>query len=211
MDKIDSIDDLFVHELQDLYSAESQLVEALPLMAAAATAPELRIGFEKHLDETRAQLQRIEQVLTMLDEQTDDTVCAGMQGLIEEGKSIMQSVERGAVLDGALIDAARKVEHYEITAYRGAMSKAHELGYDDIGELLQANLQEEELADHKLQTLAEATMPSAPPWRPCPAMTSQSWAEHASWSKKVLREDAKNAKHESSRNLQKDKQVWRMS
>ena len=103
MDKIDSIDDLFVHELQDLYSAESQLVEALPLMAAAATAPELRIGFEKHLDETRAQLQRIEQVLTMLDEQTDDTICAGMQGLIEEGKSIMQSVERGAVLDGAVM------------------------------------------------------------------------------------------------------------
>lgn len=163
MDKIDSIDDLFVHELQDLYSAESQLVEALPLMAAGATAPELRIGFEKHLDETRAQLQRIEQVLTMLDEQTDDTICAGMQGLIEEGKSIMQSVERGAVLDGALIDAARKVEHYEITAYRGAMSKAHELGYDDIGELLQANLQEEELADHKLQTLAEAMMPYSGP------------------------------------------------
>jgi ferritin-like metal-binding protein YciE len=75
----------------------------------------------------------------------------------------MQSVERGAVLDGALIDAARKVEHYEITAYRGAMSKAHELGHDAVAELLEANLQEEELTDHKLQTLAESMMPYSGP------------------------------------------------
>jgi ferritin-like metal-binding protein YciE len=163
MDKIDSIDELLIHELKDLYSAEAQLVEALPAMAAAATAPELRQGFEQHLEQTRAHMQRIEQVLTMLDEQTDNTVCAGMQGLIEEGESIIRSVERGAVLDGALIDAGRKVEHYEIAAYRGAMSKAHELGHTEIAERLQANLQEEELADHKLQTLAQSMMPYSGP------------------------------------------------
>ncbi len=163
MDKIDSVDELLVHELKDMYSAETQLVEALPAMAAAATAPELRQGFEKHLEQTRAHMQRVEQALTILGEQTDNTVCDGMKGLIEEGKSIMQSVERGAVLDGALIDAARKVEHYEITAYRGAMSKAHELGHDEVAELLEANLQEEELTDHQLQTLAEAMMPYSGP------------------------------------------------
>ena len=156
MDKIDSIDDLLIHELQDLRSAEEQLIDALPAMAAAATAPELRQGFEHHLEETRAHLQRLEQALSVLDEQSDDTTCDGMKGLIEEGKSIIQSVERGAVLDGALIDAARKVEQYEITAYRGAMSKAHELGHDAVAELLEATLQEEELSDHKLQTLAQS-------------------------------------------------------
>ena len=163
MDKIDTVDDLLVHELQDLYSAETQLVEALPVMAAAATAPELRQGFEKHLEQTRAHMQRVEQALTILGEQTDNTLCAGMQGLIEEGNSIIHSVERGAVLDGALIDAGRKVEHYEITAYRGAMSKAHELGHEEVAELLQANLQEEELTDDELQKLAESMMPYSGP------------------------------------------------
>jgi ferritin-like metal-binding protein YciE len=163
MDKITSVDDLFIHELQDLRSAEEQLIDALPAMAAAATAPELRLGFEQHLEETRAHLQRLEQALSILDEQSDNTTCDGMKGLIEEGKSIMQSVERGAVLDGALIDAARKVEHYEITAYRGAMSKAHELGHDEVAEVLAATLQEEELTDHKLQTLAEYMMPYSGP------------------------------------------------
>ena len=163
MDKIDSVDDLLVHELKDLYSAEAQLVEALPEMAAAATAPELRQGFETHLEQTRAHMQRLEQALTILDEQTDNTVCAGMEGLIEEGQSMIHSVERGAVLDGALIDAGRKVEHYEITAYRGAISKAHELGHEEVAELLGLNLQEEELTDHQLQTLAEGMMPYSGP------------------------------------------------
>lgn len=163
MDKIDSIDDLLIHELQDLHSAEEQLIDALPAMAQAATAPELRQGFEHHLEETRAHLQRLEQALSVLDVQSDGTTCEGMKGLIEEGKSIIHSVERGAVLDGALIDAARKVEHYEITAYRGVMSKAHELGHDAVAELLEATLQEEELADHKLQTLAQSMMPYSGP------------------------------------------------
>ncbi len=163
MDKIDSVDDLLIHELHDLYSAETQLTEALPNMADAATAPELRQGFEKHLEQTRAHMQRLEQALAILDEQTDNTVCAGMQGLIEEGDSLIHSVERGAVLDGALIDAARKVEHYEITAYRGAISKAHELGHEEVAELLGLTLQEEELTDHELQTLAEGMMPYSGP------------------------------------------------
>lgn len=163
MERIDSVDELFLHELQDLYSAEQQLTRALPLMAASAQAAELRQGFEAHLEETRTQLQRVEQALKMVGERPNGETCQGMRGLIEEGQKLMKTVERGAVLDSALIDAGRKVEHYEITAYRAAVAKAHELGHTTVANLLETNLQEEELADQKLQLLAEAMMPYSGP------------------------------------------------
>jgi len=159
MTHIKSVDDLFVHELQDLYSAESQLVTALPMMATAATAPELRQGFEKHLQETRTQLQRVDQALLTMGHKPNNETCKGMHGLIEEGSDLMKHVERGPVLDAALIDAGRKVEHYEITAYRGALAKAHELGQPAVASLLEMNLQEEELTDHRLQQLSQGMMP----------------------------------------------------
>ncbi len=163
MDQIATVDDLFIHELQDLASAEEQLIAALPQMAAAATAPELRQGFTDHLAQTRTHLLRVEQALGALNEHRNGDVCHGIEGLIAEGKKLIKTVEPGAVLDSALIDAARKVEHYEITAYRGAVSKAHELGHDLVADLLGANLQDEELTDHRLQQLAEGMMPYSGP------------------------------------------------
>lgn len=163
MTHIKSVDDLFVHELQDLYSAESQLVTALPLMAAAATAPELRQGFEKHLEETRTQLQRVDQALVTVGHKPSNETCKGIHGLIEEGSDLLKHVERGPVLDAALIDAGRKVEHYEIVAYRGALARAHDLGQSAVASLLEMNLQEEELTDHRLQQLSQGMMPFSGP------------------------------------------------
>jgi len=163
MERIETVDKLFVHELNDLRSAEEQLVGALPLMAASASAPELRQAFEKHLEQTRTQLQRVEEALRLMQERPNGDTCDGMKGLIGEGQKMMDAVTRGAVLDSALIDAGRKVEHYEITAYRSAVSRAHELGHDVVAALLETNLQEEELADDRLQQLAQGMMPYSGP------------------------------------------------
>lgn len=162
-EKISTVDELFVHELQDLYSAEEQLVQALTKMASAADTPELRSGFAHHLEQTRHQLRRVEQALNEVGEKPDGTVCQGIQGLIAEGESLMAATYFGPVLDSALIDAARKVEHYEITTYRAAIAKAHDLGFNDAAALLEMNLQEEELTDHRLQQLAQGMMPYSGP------------------------------------------------
>ena len=162
-EKISTVDELFVHELQDLYSAEEQLVQALTKMASAADTPELRSGFAHHLEQTRHQLRRVEQALNEVGEKPDGTVCQGIQGLITEGESLMAATYFGPVLDSALIDAARKVEHYEITTYRAAIAKAHDLGFNDAAALLEMNLQEEELTDHRLQQLAQGMMPYSGP------------------------------------------------
>jgi ferritin-like metal-binding protein YciE len=162
-EKIDSVDELFVHELQDLYSAEEQLLSALTKMAAAADAPELRGSFARHLEQTRQHLRRVEHALTKMGLTPNGVVCRGMEGLIAEGDSLMGDTEYGPVLDGALIDTARKVERYEINAYRSAISKAHELGFTEVASLLDINLQEEELTDFRLQQLAEGLMPYSGP------------------------------------------------
>lgn len=162
-EKITTVDDLFVHDLQDLFSAEDQLVEALRKMAAAADAPELRAAFARHLEQTNQHQRRIEQALAEAGESPSGDVCEGIRGLIAEGAEMMEKTQPGPVLDAALIDAARKVEHYEITAYRGAISKAHELGFEGIASLLETNLQEEELADYRLQQMAEGMMPYSGP------------------------------------------------
>ena len=163
MAQIETVDKLFIHELNDLRSAEEQLAKALPLMAASATAVELRQGFEMHLEQTRVQLRRVEEALKLLDERPNGDICEGMKGLIEEAQKVMKSVEKGAVLDSALLDAGRKVEHYEITSYRSAVSKAHELGHEVVAGLLEVNLQEEELADYRLQQIAQGMMPFSGP------------------------------------------------
>lgn len=163
MEKIDSIDELFIHELHDLYSAEEQLLPALTKMAAAADAPELRGSFARHLEQTRQHLRRVEQAISTLGYKPNGIVCRGMEGLIAESEELMGETEYGPVLDGALIDAARKVEHYEITAYRSAVSKAQELGFTEVASLLDINLQEEELTDFRLQQLAEGMMPYSGP------------------------------------------------
>lgn len=162
-EKIDTVDALFVHELHDLCSAEEQLVSALTKMAVAADAPELRAGLARHLEQTRRQLRRVEQALSELGEAPNGETCHGIAGLIAEAESLMSATSFGPVLDSALIDAARKVEQYEISAYRTAIARAYELGFAEIASLLEWNLQEEELTDYRLQQLAEGMMPYSGP------------------------------------------------
>lgn len=163
MEQIETIDTLFIHALQDLYSAEEQLVAALTRMAVAADAPELRSGLARHLEQTRQQQRRVEQALFEVGEQPNGEVCRGIEGLVAEAEQLLASTTFGPVLDSALIDAARKVEQYEITSYRAAIAKAYELGFTEVASLLELNLQEEELTDYRLQQLAEGMTPFSGP------------------------------------------------
>src|SRR6185503_5824691 len=115
--KLTTLEDLFHHELKDLYSAENQLVKALPKMAKAATSEELREGFEEHLEQTKGQVQRLETIFQSLNESPKGKKCMGMEGLVKEGSEVMEQELEDAVLDAALIGAAQRVEHYEIAAY----------------------------------------------------------------------------------------------
>ena len=149
-----SLQDLFVEELKDLYSAEKQLVKALPEMAKAASAPELRAAFEEHLAVTRGQVVRLDQVFEELGIVRKAKKCRAMEGLIEEGEELMKEDMRPAILDAALIVAAQKVEHYEIAGYGSARTFARLLGATRAAELLQLTLDEEGEADKKLTGLA---------------------------------------------------------
>lgn len=146
--------DLFVQELRDIYHAEKQLVKALPKMAKAASATNLRQAFEQHLEQTRNQVQRLEQVFDQLDVRVRGRTCEAMEGLIEEAKEIMDEVKQPAVLDAALIAAAQKVEHYEIATYGSLVTYAESLGNKQAAELLAQTLAEEKQTDEKLTQLA---------------------------------------------------------
>ena len=147
--------DLFVDELKDLYNAENQLIKALPRMAKAASTPELKRAFEKHLGETRRQAQRLEQIGRALDVKVTGRKCKGMEGLIAEGKELLQEDLEENALDAGLIGAAQKVEHYEIAAYGTARTHAQLLGHDRVARLLQQTLDEEGETDKKLTAIAE--------------------------------------------------------
>jgi ferritin-like metal-binding protein YciE len=154
--KMQTLEDLFHHELKDIYSAEKQLTKALPKMAKAATHEELRAAFEEHLEVTETQLERIEGILDQLGVNARGAKCPAMEGLIEEGKELLEMDAEPDVLDAALICAAQRVEHYEIAAYGCARTFAQQLGYDDIAEVLQTTLEEEAEADEKLTQIAES-------------------------------------------------------
>jgi len=145
---------LYIDELKDLYSAENQLVKALPKMAKAASSDELREGFEKHLEQTKGHVQRLEKIFEALGENPKGKKCKGMEGLIEEGSEAMQEDYEGSVLDAALIGAAQRVEHYEIAGYGTVRSMAETLAEDDHVSLLEETLQEEKETDEKLTELA---------------------------------------------------------
>jgi ferritin-like metal-binding protein YciE len=148
--------ELYVEELRDIYSAESQLVKALPKMAKAATSEELRSGFEEHLEQTKGHVQRLEQIFTELDEKATGKKCKGMEGLIEEGKEMIEDDDLEAeVLDAGLISAAQRVEHYEIAAYGCVRNYANILGEKEAVSLLEKTLSEEKETDEKLTALAE--------------------------------------------------------
>jgi ferritin-like metal-binding protein YciE len=150
------LEELLEDELKDLYSAENMLVKALPKMAKASGSPELRRGFERHLEETKRQVERLNQIGQDLDVKLTGKKCKGMEGLIEEGKELMEEDLDADTLDAGLIGAAQKVEHYEIAAYGTARTHASLLGHNKVAKLLQQSLDEEAATDKKLTALAES-------------------------------------------------------
>lgn len=152
----DSLRQLYVNELKDLYSAETQLVKALPKMAKASSNPQLRQGFEEHLRQTSEQVSRLEQIFEMLDEKPTGKKCLGMEGLVKEGAETMQEDYSDAVMDAAIIGAAQRVEHYEIAAYGTVREFAQLLEKSDHVSLLEQTLEEEKQTDEKLTQLAES-------------------------------------------------------
>ena len=151
---VKTIRELFVDELRDIYHAEKQLVKALPKMAKAAAHPELKAAFISHLEETKGQVERLDQVFELLDVGKRAKPCAAMEGLLEEVASMMEEVEGPQVLDVGLIVGAQKVEHYEIAAYGALVALGSQLGHADAAELLGHTLAEEKAADSKLNELA---------------------------------------------------------
>ncbi len=156
MATIKTFDDLFLNELRDIYSAEKQLIKALPKMAKAANSDKLRAGFEEHLAQTQIHAERLESILNELGKTTRGEKCAAMEGLIEEGKKAIEEIEDPMVLDAALIGAAQRVEHYEMAAYGTAATFAKLLGNKSAEKLLRQTLSEEKATDEKLTKLAES-------------------------------------------------------
>ncbi|MEO8355324.1 MAG: ferritin-like domain-containing protein [Chloroflexota bacterium] len=153
--KIKTLEDLLKDELKDLYSAENQLVKALPKMAKTAESKELRAAFEEHLKQTKNQVVRLERVCKDLGVSPKGKKCVGMQGLIEEGKEIMTEAEEVGPMEAGMIGAAQKVEHYEIAAYGTAIAHARQLGFNNVASVLEKTLEEEKLTDEKLSKLAQ--------------------------------------------------------
>jgi ferritin-like metal-binding protein YciE len=155
---IKTMDDLFVHQLQDIYYAEKQLVKALPKMADKATDPMLKQGFMTHLEETRCHVKRLEQVFEMHGAKAKAVDCPAIDGIIEEAEETAGEVEDKTVLDAALINAAQAAEHYEIVRYGSLVAWAKRLGRNDCAAVLQKTLDEEKATDKKLTTLAEGSI-----------------------------------------------------
>lgn len=152
---IKTIEDLFIHELSDIYSAEKQLTKALPRLSRASSSPELADAFESHLEETQGQVERIDEVVELLGIRLKRIKCAAMEGLVEEGKEVIDEIDKGPLRDVALIGGGNRVEHYEIAGYGTLIALAKQLGYTKAVPLLAATLQEEKAADEKLTLLAE--------------------------------------------------------
>jgi ferritin-like metal-binding protein YciE len=152
---IKTLDDLFVHQLQDIYYAEKQIVSALPKMIDKATAPELKQGLQSHLTETEEHVRRLEQVFEMHGAEIKTTKCPAINGIIEEANEVSGEVEDKQVLDAAIVASAQAVEHYEMTRYGTLIAWAKQLGRADCASVLEKTLNEEKAADRKLTTLAE--------------------------------------------------------
>ena len=156
--KLNTLEQLYLSELRDLYSAENQLLKALPKMAKGATSPELKDAFEKHLEQTKVHVLRLEELFGQLDESPKGKTCHGMKGLIEEGSEILKEDGEGSVLDAGIIVAAQKVEHYEIASYGSVRTFANLLGKDEEAKLLQSTLDEESETNEILDRLAESVV-----------------------------------------------------
>ncbi|MBV9786108.1 MAG: ferritin-like domain-containing protein [Acidisphaera sp.] len=153
---IKTLEDLFIHTLQDIYYAENQIVKNLPTMIEKASNQDLRSAFQHHLTETEGHVRRLEQVFQTLGKPVQGTDCAAMDGILSEAKEIISDCEDGQVLDAAMLSAAQAVEHYEMTRYGTLIAFAKQLGRNEGISLLQQTLEEEKAADQKLTTIAES-------------------------------------------------------
>lgn len=156
--KIQTLHDALVHDLQDLYSAETQLIKALPKMAKSSSHEELSAAFEEHLEETRGHVERLEKALKLLEAGPGREKCKAMEGLIAEGKKVLEEDAAEEVRDALIISVAQKIEHYEIAGYGTARTFAQLLGEDKVADLLEDTLDEESQADEKLTEIAESTV-----------------------------------------------------
>jgi ferritin-like metal-binding protein YciE len=155
---IETLDDLFVHQLQDIYYAEKKITTALPKMIEKATDPQLKQGFQTHLAETKKQIERLEKVFQMHGKTPKAVTCPAIDGIIAEADEVSGEVKDKQVLDAALIASAQAVEHYEITRYGTLIAWAKQLGRNDCASVLEETLQEEKATDHKLTTMAESVI-----------------------------------------------------
>lgn len=154
--KIETMEDLFLEQVEDLYDAEKRLVKALPKMAEASTSQTLRRAFESHLMETEGHVSRLENIFRILGQDPKSHTCDAMKGLISEGEDVVSDIDQSSLRDAGLIAAANRVEHYEIAAYGSARTFADILGLTEAALLLEQTLQEEKKADQKLTQLAES-------------------------------------------------------
>ncbi len=174
----ETMQDLLVQEMQDLYDAEKQLVKALPKMVKAASSEELSQAFGAHLEQTKGHVERMERAFEMLKQKPKSKTCAAMKGLISEAQERIEANEDGALADSAMICAAQKVEHYEIAGYGTLKAWADELGLEDVAALLQETLQEEKEADHKLTDIGVKVVAEATNEEPEPASTRSPRSSH---------------------------------
>jgi ferritin-like metal-binding protein YciE len=156
--KLDSLRNLYIEELRDLYSAEKQLVQALPKMAKGASSQQLQKAFQDHLKQTEGHVQRLEQIFEKMDVSSRGKKCKGMEGLVEEGAEMLEEEGEPSVIDAGLIGAAQRVEHYEIAGYGTARTLAEHLGETEAARMLQMTLDEEGEADKLLTRIAEQTV-----------------------------------------------------
>lgn len=190
--KLASLDKLLEDQLKDLYSAENQLLKALPKMAKAASSESLRQAFETHLEETQGQIERLEKIgKTLGIAKLSGKKCKAMAGLIEEGKEVLEADGPEGIIDAALIIAAQRVEHYEISGYGSARTLAEHLGHDEVAGLLQETLDEESATDEKLTTLSvEEVLPGAE--------AEEGTDEEESGDEDAVEEDAESEEEEES-------------
>jgi ferritin-like metal-binding protein YciE len=151
-----TLDDLFLHTLKDIYYAERKILKTLPKMAKAAESSELRQAFEKHREETQGQIERLEQVFESVGKRATGVTCEAINGILEEGESVMEEFGDSEAADAAMLAAAQAVEHYEIVRYGTLKTFAQELGMQDAAKLIDQNLQEEKKTDQLLTQFAEA-------------------------------------------------------
>jgi len=158
--ELSDFNDLYLEQLRDLYSAENQIIKALPKLVAAATEPKLKEGFQLHLEQTKEHAHRLEQIFSKLGDSPEGTTCKAMKGLIAEGQETLEEGKPGPVLDAALIAGAQRIEHYEIAAYGTVKTFAKHIGDKEAVSLLDQTLNEEKATDEKLSTVAETVVNS---------------------------------------------------